>query len=182
MKKGTAFVVSGLLTACLIPMSLGFARETARVGTASFIGAGPAVASQQAAKTDDEIAADILARKGKTYRIDVSGAAEEFDINPRTLIIKDGVQFYPQGLIHVIFGGLKLESKEVPMLYRMRENVIEWVDTEAKAGEKGYELKFESQDGGLYKGVTLTTSAFTMTAKTAKIEEAGDKVNISIID
>lgn len=190
MKKRTAFVVSGLLTACLLPMSFALSGETINPGATalpktamcSFEGAGKAVRTFQAAKTEDEIVAEILNRKGKTYRIDVSGAGEGFDINPRTLIIKDGVQFYPQGLIHVIFGGFKLESKETPMLYRMRENVMEWVDTGAKAGEKGYELKFDSQDGGMYKGVTLTTSAFTMTAKNARIKEEGDKVAISVVD
>ena len=100
--------------------------------------------------------AEILNRKGKTYRIDVTGAGEDFDINPRTLIIRDSVEFFPQGVIQVIFGGSKLVSKETPILFRIREKVIEWIDTDAKSGEKGYELKFDSQEGDLFKGLTVT--------------------------
>lgn len=187
MKKGTMFVVMGLLTVCWLPMSFVLAWETSDPGTitlpkTSEFSVASAARPQQAAKTEDEIVAEIKNRKGKLFQIDVTGASEGFDVNPRTLIIQDKVQFYPQGLIHVIFGSLKLMSKETPMLYRMSDYSLEWVDTEAKAGEKGYELKFESQEGDLYKGVTLTTSGFSMTAKAVKIEDKGDKVLISVKD
>ncbi len=190
MKKGTAFVFSGLLMACLLPMSFVLSGETTHPGTTaipktamhSSADIGATIQPVQTAKTEDEIVAEILARKGKIYRIDVTGAGEDFDINPRTLIIRDGVEFFPQGVIHVIFGGSKLVSKETPILFRIRESVIEWVDTGAKSGEKGYELKFDSQDGDLFKGLTLTTSGFSMTAKSAKVKEEGDKVTISVID
>ena len=124
--------------------------------------------------------AEILSRKGKTYRIDVTQAGESFDVNPRDLILKDKAQFYPHGLIHVYFGSLKLTSKETPM--RFADWVLEWIDTEAKPGEKGYELKYDSLEGDLYKGVTLMTSGFSMTAKAVKIKESADTVEISVVD
>jgi len=64
-------------------------------------------------------------------------------------------------------------------LYR---NTLEWVDTEAKEGEKGYELKYDEKAEDLYKNVTLTTKGFTMTAKAVKIVEEAGTVKISIID
>jgi hypothetical protein len=191
MKKGTAFVVLGLWTACLLPMSFGLAWERISADLAALTtaaefsveGIEPAIQSAQAAKTEEEIIAEIKNRKGKLFQIDVTGAGEGFDIYPRgtDLILRPNrVQFYPHGLIHIYFGSLKLTSNETPMWFH--DWIIEWVDTEAKPGEKGYELKFESQEGDLFKGVTFTTAGFSFTVKAIKIEDKGDKVLISVKD
>ncbi len=64
----------------------------------------------------------------------------------------------------------------------MNENLLEWIDTHAKPGEKGYSFKYKSQEGSLYKDVSLTTKGFSMTAKAIKIAEDGETVKISIWD
>jgi hypothetical protein len=61
-------------------------------------------------------------------------------------------------------------------------DLLEWVDTEAVSGHKGYELKYEEKADDLYRKVTLTTKGFSMTAKAVKIVESGETVTILIID
>ena len=131
-------------------------------------------------KERDDAVAEVMNRKGKIYQIDVKQAQGGFDIFPRDVVFYKREQIYPKGLTHIYFGSLKLTSKETPM--RFSKSIIEWIDTEAKPGEKGYEIKFDSHEGDLYKGVTLTTRGFSMTAKAIKIEDDSDKVKISIID
>ena len=105
-----AFIVLGLLTGCLLAVSFVLAQETT---------AKPA----QVTKSQDEVVAEIMSRKGKTYQIDVTHAQEGFDINPRELILHNREQIYPRGLIHVYFGSLKLTSKETPM--RLHDRILE---------------------------------------------------------
>jgi hypothetical protein len=62
------------------------------------------------------------------------------------------------------------------------ENMLEWIDTDAKPGVKGYKLQYKSREGSFYKNVTLKTKGFSMSAKAIKIDEDGEAVNISIWD
>jgi hypothetical protein len=136
----------------------------------------------QVIKERDDAIASITNRKGKSFLIDLKHAQSGFDINPRQFILNKGEQIYPRGLAGFVFGSLKLKSEETPMRLIMKENLLEWIDTEAKPGEKGYDLKYNSHEGDVYKDVTLTTKGFSMTAKAIKIAEDGDTVKISIWD
>jgi hypothetical protein len=130
----------------------------------------------------DDAVSSIANRKGRKFLIDLKKAQMSFDINPRVFVAYGREQIYPKGLAHFRFGSLNLTSEETPMRLIMRENLLEWIDTEAEPGDKGYEIKSESREGDLYKGVTLKTRGFSMTAKAVKIKEDADKVTISIWD
>jgi len=124
-------------------------------------------------------------RKGKTYLIDLKQAQRGFEINPRNqehVVMYKGDELFPHGLVKLIYGSLNLVSQDTPMRLSLYRNTLEWVDTEAKEGEKGYELKYDEKAEDLYKNVTLTTKGFTMTAKAVKIVEEAGTVKISIID
>ncbi len=133
-----------------------------------------------AVKERDDAIAAVNERRGRRYFIDVSKAGGGFDIYPRKLIIYKRLQIFPRGVDKIVFGSLVLTSKETPMVLNRR--AIEWVDTESKPGEKGYELKFKSREGDVYKDISLTTRGFSMTAGTVRIVEAGDMVTINILD
>lgn len=133
-----------------------------------------------AIKERDDALAAVHDAKGKHYVIDVAKAGPGFDIFPRKLILYKRSQIYPLGLEKIVFGSLRLTSKETPMMMEKRK--IQWTDTEAKTGEKGYELKFKSREGDVYKDISLTTRGFSMTAGTVRLIEAGDTVTISILD
>jgi hypothetical protein len=135
-----------------------------------------------AIKERDDAVSSIANRKGKTYRIDLKHAQSGFDINPRQFIFNKGVQIYPRGLVGFVQGSLKLRSEETPMRLIQMENMLEWIDTDAKPGEKGYKLQYKSREGSFYKNVTLKTKGFSMSAKAIKIDEDGEAVNISIWD
>jgi hypothetical protein len=124
----------------------------------------------------------VMNRKGKKYLIDVKHAQQGFNIEPRELVLCRQEQIYPHGLRGFVFGSLKLISQDTPMRFITAQYVLEWIDTEAKEGEKGYELKYETKDGDLYKNVTLTAKGFTLTAKAINIVEEVDLVKIQIRD
>ena len=136
----------------------------------------------QVIKERDDAIAYIANRKGKTFLIDLNRAQRGFDINARKFILHRDEQIYPLGLAGFVYGSLRLKSEETPMRLIMNENLLEWIDTDAKPGDKGYDLKYESHEGNLYKDVTLTTRGFSMTAKAIKITEDGETVKISIWD
>jgi hypothetical protein len=136
-------------------------------------------------KDRDDTVQLIYSRKGKKYLIDVRQAQRGFEINPRNqehVVLYKGDQLFPHGLIKYIYGSLNLVSEDTPMRFSFSQRALEWVDTEAKPGEKGYELKYSEKAEDMYKNITLTTKGFKMTAKAIKIAEDGDTVKISIID
>jgi hypothetical protein len=124
----------------------------------------------------------VASRKGKKSLINIKHAQAGFDINPREFILDKGVEIYPRGLIHFIFGSLEPKSGETPMRFIMNERQLEWIDTEAASGEKGCDLKYKSKEQDLFKDVTLTTGGFSMTAGAVKVAENGDTVTSSIWD
>jgi hypothetical protein len=136
-------------------------------------------------KDRDDTVQLIMNRKGKKYLIDLKQAQRGFEINPRNLehvVLYKGDELFPHGLVKLIYGSLILESQDTPMRLSFSPHALEWVDTEAKAGEKGYELKYGEKVEDLYRNITLTTRGFTMTAKAIKIVGEADTVIISIID
>jgi hypothetical protein len=129
----------------------------------------------------DEVVSSIINRKGRTFLIDLERAQSNFDINPReSWVYWRRQQLYPHGLLGFVHGGLRLVSEDTPM--RLYGNILEWIDTDETKGENGYELKYETKDGDLYKNITLTTRGFRMTAKGAAVLEEGSTVKIMIID
>lgn len=138
-------------------------------------------------KARDDAVRLVTDRKGKRFAVDFRRAQRGigFDIRPREtdrLILYKGDQYFPHGLLKFVYGSLNLVSQDTPMRLSYSARALEWVDVEAKAGEKGYELKYGGQEGDLYKEVILTTKGFTLTAKGVKIVEDADKVTISIVD
>lgn len=136
----------------------------------------------QAIKERDDAVAATSNRKGRIYLVDIRHARGGFDIKSRKSIpCKEG-QIYPTGLTRFVWGSLTLKSEEVPMRFLMDEGMLEWIDTEARSGEKGYNLQYKSRKDDLYSEVTLKTKGFSMTAKAVKIAENDEIVQISIWD
>jgi hypothetical protein len=136
-------------------------------------------------KDRDDTVQIVTGRKGMKYLIDLRRAQRGFNIVPRSqerVILYQGAQFFPHGLVKFVYGSLTLESQDTPMRLSYSPSALEWVDTEAKAGVKGYDLKYDEMAEDLYKNVTLTTKGFTMTAKAVRIVEEAGTVTISIID
>jgi hypothetical protein len=136
-------------------------------------------------KDRDDTVQLVTGRKGTKYLIDLKRAQRGFDINPRDqehVILYKGDQLFPHGLVKFVYGSLVLESQDTPMRLSFSPHALEWVDTEPKPGEKGYELKYDAKVEDLYQNITLTTKGFRMTAKAIKIVEEAGTVTISIID
>ena len=128
----------------------------------------------------DAIAA-VKSRQGRAFRVDVRQAQRNVDIRPRPgAIITPAEQVYPHGLDGLTYGSLRLVSKDTPMT--LRGPLLEWVDTEPVSGEKGFELKYDTQDGELFRNVTVTTKGFTFTAKAIRVADDGKVVTFFVVD
>ena len=58
---------------------------------------------------------------------------------------------------------------------------VEWVDTSAADGVKGYELTCREQAGGVCKGAEFKTAGFTLKAPEVELAETGNEVRITIL-
>jgi hypothetical protein len=125
--------------------------------------------------------ASVQSRQGRAFRVDLRQAQRNVDIRPRPgSIITPSEQVYPHGLDGLTYGSLRLVSKDTPM--RLRGPLLEWVDTEPVSGEKGFELKYDTQEGDLFRGVTVTTKGFTFTAKAIRVVDDGKAVTFFVVD
>ena len=128
----------------------------------------------------DQALASVANRKGRHYVIDFSKLPK----NDLTSMQRDyskemamvGPRFiYPHGLGQMTLEQVELTTGDTPIDNVIRTRTFEWIDTESKAGEKGYDLKVGSQDGDVLKDVTFTTKGFTLKAPEVQITEDKEK-------
>jgi hypothetical protein len=132
-------------------------------------------------KARQDAIASVKSRQGRAFRVDLRQAQRNVDIRPRPgAIITPAEQVYPHGLDGLTYGSLRLVSKDTPMT--LRGPLLEWVDTEPVSGEKGFELKYNTQEGDLFRGVTVTTKGFTFTAKAIRVVDDGKVVTFFVVD
>jgi len=58
---------------------------------------------------------------------------------------------------------------------------VEWVDTNAADGVKGYELTCRERAGSVCKGAEFKTAGFTLRAPEVEVAETGSEVRITIL-
>jgi hypothetical protein len=49
-------------------------------------------------------------------------------------------------------------------------------------GDKGYDLKYEAQEGELFRNVSVTTKGFSFTAKAVRVLDDGKAVTFFVVD
>jgi hypothetical protein len=132
----------------------------------------------------DQALALIAARKGRHYIVDFSKLqrsdviAVEADYSKQHVHLGVHVIF-PQGAGIVKLGEVEISAANTPIEKFLR--TVEWIDTESKAGEKGYDLKVGSQDGDVLKDVVLTTKGFTLKAPEVQITEDKEKDEVRVL-
>lgn len=132
-------------------------------------------------KERDDAKALITARKGKRYIIDLKATKEIIVPEGRGKFVTIGVEgLYLHGIKDYTLGDVLLTTAETP-IHKPYLWTIEWVDTEAKPGEKGYEFTFEKKDGEIYRNLVLKTAGFTLTAPEVEIKEDEAKNEVRII-
>ncbi len=134
-------------------------------------------------KDRDETMAIVNSRQGKRYIIDFKKTKDFIIPRARGRNVRIGVEvFYANGLEEFRLGSIVLTTADTPV-YQPRKNFfsLEWVDTNARADEKGYAFKYEKQEGDVYKNVEFKTAGFTLTAPEVQVVENREKNEVTIV-
>jgi hypothetical protein len=132
----------------------------------------------------DQALALIAGRKGRHYVVDFSKLGKSDIVAIQYDYSKPNVRLgihviHPHGAGLVTLGEVEIAYAYVPVESFLR--TWDWIDTEAKPGEKGYELKAGSQDGDVLKDVTFTTKGFTLKAPEVQIVEDKEKDEVRVL-
>lgn len=135
-------------------------------------------------KERDDAIALVENRKGRTYVVDFQATKEfYFQTEARNKrLVRLGVrEIYPNGIEKLTLGDVLFTGRDIPM-ERHWLYTFQYVDTDPKEGEKGYELTFERKDGDVYKNAVVTTKGFTLKAPEIKIgEEENNTVRFEVL-
>jgi len=133
-------------------------------------------------KERDDAIALVEGLKGKRFVVDWTATRVIFpEIVPRGPMQKHSYRMiFPHGIEKLTFGEVELVGQDTPM-DRFWNYLLEWVDTGAAAGEKGYQLTYESKDGDIYRDATLTTAGFVLKAPELRLDEKADEVWIEVL-
>jgi hypothetical protein len=129
----------------------------------------------------DAAIALVKGRQGTRYIVDFERTREFFDTQPRGKAVRLGVeQIFVNGIKQLSLGDIRLTSVDTPM-HRPWLWTVEWVDTNAAAGVKGYDLTCRERAGSVCKGAEFKTAGFTLTAPEVELADTGNEVRITIL-
>jgi hypothetical protein len=123
----------------------------------------------------------VKSRQGRRYVVDFERTREVFEIRPRGNSVRIGVeQIFEHGIERLTLGDISLTSIDTPM-HRPWLWTVEWVDTHAADGVKGYELTCRERADSVCKGAEFKTAGFTLSAPELELADTGNEVRITIL-
>jgi hypothetical protein len=129
----------------------------------------------------DAAIAVVTSRQGRRYIVDFEPTKEFFNILPRGKSVRLGVeQIFVNGIGRLTLGDVSLTSIDTPM-HRPGLWTVEWVDTNAADGVKGYDLTCRERAGSVCKGAEFKTAGFTLNAPEVELADTGNEVRITIL-
>ncbi len=129
----------------------------------------------------DAAIALVMGRRGTRYVVDFERTKEFFDTKPRGKAVRLGVeQIFVNGIERLTLGDISLTSVDTPM-HRPWLWTVEWVDTNAADGVRGYELTCRERAGSVCKGAEFKSAGFTLKAPEVEVAETGSVVRITIL-
>lgn len=129
----------------------------------------------------DAAVALVKGRQGTRYIVDFERTKEFFEARPRGKSVRVGVeQIFVNGIDRLTLGDVALTSIDTPM-HRPWLWTVEWVDTGAADGVKGYDLTCVERHGGVCRGAQFRTAGFTLTAPEVEIADTGNEVRVTIL-
>jgi len=129
----------------------------------------------------DSAIALVKSRQGTRYIVDFERTKEFFDALPRGKAVRLGVeQIFVNGIERLTLGEVVLTSIDTPM-HKPWVWTVEWVDTNAADGVKGYELTCRERAGTVCKGAEFTSAGFTLKAPEVDVADTGSEVRITIL-
>ena len=132
-------------------------------------------------KRDDALAM-IQARRGRTYIVDFKPTQEYLSPKSRGQSYAVGlINIHPAGIERIQVRDVVLEGAASPIV-RDQLYYLKWIDTEAKAGVKGYTLTFGRKEGDdVFVDAVFATGGFTLRAPKIRVRETPARVKVTIL-
>jgi hypothetical protein len=129
----------------------------------------------------DAAIALVKSRQGTRYIVDFERTKKFFNTKPRGKSVRLGTeQIFVNGIERLTLGDIVLTSIDTP-LHRPWLWTVEWVDTNAAKGVKGYALTCRERAGAVCKGAEFKTAGFTLIAPEVELADAGNEVRLTIL-
>lgn len=130
----------------------------------------------------DDAYTAIRNRKGRDYIIDFySLGVWPRPENRRKKFSIGNTIIYREGIKDLQIERVLLRTEDTP-IEQNQAWYMKWVDTEAKKGEKGYDLKFSRKEGDdIYYDLVLKTHGFSLKAPKIQLKERPTRVKIILL-
>jgi hypothetical protein len=143
-----------------------------------------AVAARHQAKIKqrDDALALIEARHGRTYILNFKPTHEYIHTQgAETAYVLGLINIYPQGVAAFRVNDVEFKGHGSPLVIDQLY-YVKWIDTEAKAGQKGYTLRYAHQEAGdVYIDAEFVTAGFTLKAPKLQIKDTPERVKVTIL-
>ncbi len=132
-------------------------------------------------KRDDALRM-VERRKGRVYVLNFK-LTQEF-VQPKTTgeTFRVGlINIFPQGIETIKIQDVLFEGRKTPII-QDQLYYIKWIDTEAKANEKGYSLGYSRKEGkDMYYDAEFTTNGFTLKAPKIQVKDLPTLVKVTVL-
>jgi hypothetical protein len=132
-------------------------------------------------KRDDALKM-IQARKGRVYIINFKQTQEYVLPKSSGETFSIGlINIYPDGIENIKIQDVLFEGQKTPTVHDQLY-YLKWIDTEAKANEKGYVLSFSRKEGeDIYCDAEFTTRGFTLKAPKIQVTDVSARVKVTVL-
>jgi hypothetical protein len=132
-------------------------------------------------KRDDALKM-IQARKGRVYIVNFKPTREFLSPKSPGETYRIGlIVIYPEGIERIKIQDVLFEGKLSPII-QDQLYYVKWIDTEAKANDKGYVLKYGRKEGkDVYFDAEFTTKGFTLKAPKIQVRDLPTRVKVTVL-
>ncbi|MCX6577895.1 MAG: hypothetical protein NTV82_16080, partial [Candidatus Aminicenantes bacterium] len=132
-------------------------------------------------KRDDALKM-IQERKGRVYIINFKQTQEYVLPKSSGESLRIGlINIYPDGIEKIKIQDVLFEGRKTPIIHDQLY-YVKWIDTEAKANEKGYVLSFSRKEGeDIYYDAEFTTKGFTLKAPKIQVKDVPARVKVTVL-
>lgn len=130
----------------------------------------------------DEAYAMITARTGRVFVINLKPTQEYPTPEGREKSCDMGLmKIYPAGFGRIRVRDVEIQGTSSPILLDQLYH-LRWVDTEAKPGEKRYELTYAKKEGDdVYVDAVFKTAGFTLRAPKVRVKDTPQRVKVTVL-
>ena len=132
-------------------------------------------------KRDDALKI-IQARKGRVYILNFKQTQEYVLAKSSGETFRIGlINIFPEGIDTIKIQDVIFEGRKTPTI-QDQLYYVKWIDTEAKANEKGYDLSYSRKEGeDIYYDAEFTTSGFTLKAPKIQVKDLPARVKVTVL-